>query len=91
MTTALDLVKARLNRADDALDDYLSARIEAAADDLQAMGVPLDLYDTADTVFLADYVCWSYLNRDKQDGMPQWLRLMIRERWLKNRGDNGAT
>ena len=54
MDTVLQLIKVRLNRADTALDDYLSTRIEAARDELEYKGVSLNLTMTEDCVFLAD-------------------------------------
>lgn len=91
MDTVLQLIKVRLNRADTALDYYLSTRIEAARDELEYKGVSLNLTMTEDCVFLADYAAWQYLNRDKAGAMPEWLRLALRERFLRNRGDGNAT
>ena len=91
MDTVLQLIKVRLNRADSALDGYLSSRIGAARDELEHKGVSLDLTVTEDCVFLADYAAWQYLNRDKAGAMPEWLHLALRERFLRNRGDGNAT
>lgn len=91
MNTVIELIKARLNRADSALDAYLFSRAEAARDDLAHMGVPINMASTADCMFMADYVSWQYLNRDKAGAMPEWLRLALRERFLRNRGDGNAT
>ena len=91
MDTVLQLIKVRLNRADTALDDYLSTRIEAARDELEHKGVSLNMTMTEDCVFLADYAAWQYLNRDQAGAMPEWLRLALRERFLRNRGDGNAT
>lgn len=90
MTVALAMVKARLNRlpGDTTLDDYLTARIESTVDDLTGIGI--DLTETADDLMLVvDSTVWSYQNRDKAAGMPDWLRLRRRERWLRN-GGGGA-
>lgn len=83
--TALALVKARLNRlaSDTTLDGYLNARIEAATSELARTGIRIDETDPRDIVFLADIVVWQYQNRDKPGGMPDWLRLVRRERWLQ--------
>lgn len=84
--TALGLVKARLNRmaSDTALDDYFSQRIEAAEAELENTGISLT--DSADDLMLVvDYTVWQYQNRDQAGGMPEWLRLRRRERWLKQR------
>ena len=91
MDTVLQLIKVRLNRADTTLDYYLSTRIVAARDELEHKGVSLNLAVTEDCVFLADFATWQYLNRDKAGAMPEWLRLALRERFLRNRGDGNAT
>lgn len=86
----LEIVKARLNRlaSDTSLDDYLRKRIEAADAELARVGIKLVAGNVDDEVLLADYVVWRHQNRDKNTGMPEWLRLARRERWLKERGNN---
>lgn len=86
---ALEMIKARLNRLDTLLDSYLTARIEAAVTDLERTGIRLD-DSLADLMLVVDYVCWEYANRDKPSGMPDWLRLRRRERWLCERREAGA-
>ena len=81
---ALALVKTRLNRlqSDTTLDDYLTARINGAAAELEAIGI--HLADTADDLLLlVDYTVWQYQNRDAPGSMPDWLRLRRRERWIR--------
>jgi len=82
--TVLKLVKARLNRApgDTLLDEYLTARIEAADAELTNNGITLDEDSAEDAMLLVDTVVWQYLNRDNMAGMPEWLRLRRRERFL---------
>ena len=90
MTVALQMVKARLNRlpGDTTLDEYLTASIAATVDDLTGIGI--DLTDSTDDLMLVvDSTVWSYQNRDKPGGMPDWLRLRRRDRWLRN-GVTGA-
>ena len=89
-TTVLEIVKARLNRLafDTSIDDYLEKRIEAADAELARIGIKLIAGNVDDEVLLADYVVWRYQNRDKNTGMPEWLRLARRERWLKERGSS---
>lgn len=85
--TALSLIKARLNRleSDTTLDEYLTARLSAACAELEKTGITLD--DGADDLMLAvDYTVWQYQNRDKPGGMPDWLRLRRRERWVQEVG-----
>ena len=89
--TAMALVKTRLNRpsTDTSMDEYLMTRIEAAADELAGAGIKLT--DTSgDLMLLVDTTVWQYANRDKNAGMPDWLRLKRRERWLQEQRGNGA-
>ena len=87
---ALELVRARLNRLGvSLLDDYLRTRITAAVQRLTRLGITLT--DSADDLMLVvDYTVWEYQNRDKGEAMPQWLRLVRRERWLKTDGGGSA-
>ena len=86
----LSIVKARLNRlaSDTTLDPYLTSRIEAAASELEGTGIHLVDNDPEDQVLLADFTVWQYNNRDKPGGMPEWLRLKRRERWLRDQTKN---
>lgn len=83
----LGLVLARLNRmpCDNALDDYLMHRIEAARGELARNGITLRKDSADDAMLLVDTVVWQYSNRDSGQGMPDWLRLKRRERWLAQR------
>jgi len=85
----LSLVKSRLNRlaSDTSLDEYLTARVTAAEKELEAIGIHLSADAPDDLMLLVDYTVWQYQNRDKPGGMPDWLRLKRRERWLRERGD----
>lgn len=87
----LQLVKVRLNRlpGDTTLDVYLSARIKAADAELTSVGILLEQGSTEDALLLTDIVVWQYGNRDNASGMPDWLRLRRKERWLQqtHRGD----
>lgn len=81
--TILAVVKGRLNmlESETDLDLYLTERIKAAIGELSEAGIHLR-NSSRDIVFVADYVCWQYSNRDKNEPMPDWLRLARRERWL---------
>lgn len=83
--SVLALVKSRLNRLQSytSIDDYLRARIEGAAIELQRQGVAITRAMN-DTMLLVDTVVWQYQSRDKGGAMPDWLRLRLRERWLMN-------
>ena len=82
--TALQMVKARLNRNDSNLDEYLAARITAAVTDLEKTGIVIT-DSVADMMLVVDYTCWAYANRDAQTGIPEWLKKRRRERWLNER------
>lgn len=84
---ALSLVKARLNRLDAALDDYLTARVLAAYDYLSGQGIHLDLDETGDLMLVVDTAVQQYSSRDSDKGEPEWLRYRRRQRWLRERGD----
>lgn len=91
ISTVLSIVKARLNRlADDTtIDDYLIKRINAADNELKHTGIIIDEADAEDLIFISDFVVWQYQNRDNPRGMPDWLRLRRRERFIQQlqRGD----
>lgn len=91
MASALDIMKARLNRTavDTPLDVYFRQRIAAAAAELEGNGISLT--DSADDLMLlVDYTVWQYQNRDSAGAMPEWLRLRRRERWLREKSTGGG-
>lgn len=82
----LTLVKARLNRlaGDTTIDSYLDQRIYAAEEKLNSMmPYPLQSTSVSDMMLLADYTVFQYQSRDKTSGEPEWLRMRLRERFLK--------
>ena len=81
---ALALVKHRLNRmpGDTSLDTYLGYRIDAVIEEIEGTGIILD-DGPEDLLFVVDTTVWEYQNRDSGAGMPEWLRLRRRERWLQ--------
>ena len=81
---ALALVKTRLNRlqSDTTLDEYLTARINGAAGELEGIGIRLT-DSPEDLMLLVDFTVWQYQNRDSAEQMPPWLRLRRRERWIR--------
>lgn len=83
-TAALALVKSRLNRlpGDTSLDDYLAARIDGAIQEIENTGIVLR-DDMNDLLLVVDYAVYMYQSRDKPGGMPDWLRLRRRERWMQ--------
>ena len=92
VSDVLRICKARLNRldTDTSPDEYLTQRIMAAAAEQERIGIPLG--DTVeDKMYLSDIVVWEYQSRDKPGGMPDWLRLKRRERWLSAQAHGGDT
>lgn len=88
LENALTLMKSRLNRlsTDTSLDETFTIRLQGAQEELNRM-FRQDLTDsTADLILLVDYTVWGYQNRDKSGAMPDWLRLKLRERFLKGGG-----
>ncbi len=85
--TVLGILKARLNRlpTDTSLDTYLKQRVAAADEKLASDGIHLIAARVADQVLLADYTAWQHNSRDQQTGMPRWLQLAVRERWLADK------
>lgn len=86
---ALNLVKDRMNRMRVATpdDEYIKTRIEAAARQLERNGIHLT-DSTDDLMLLVDMTVWAYQNRDKMTGMPEWLKMVRRERFLADRKIN---
>lgn len=90
----LTMVRARLNRvsggqgaAEDSLDEYLRSRISAAVEEMERMGIRLN-GRSGDNLLAADYVCWSYANREKAERMPEWLRIKLWERQMAEGRDD---
>lgn len=83
---ALELMKARLNRlpGDTSLDGLFVSLIQSSAAELAATGISLD-DSTRDLMLVVNTAVWHYQARDSQTGMPDWLRLQRRERWLNER------
>lgn len=84
MCTALAMMKARLNRlaGDTSLDEYFTARLMAAVNEIEGTGIELSA-STEDMMMAVDLAVYEYQNRDKQTGLPDWLRMRIKERWLR--------
>jgi len=83
--SSLELIKQRLGRLDTILDDQLMMRAQSAEMELTRKGIALQ-DDVEDLMLLVDYTVWSYQSRDQSGGMPQWLSLRIRERFISQKG-----
>lgn len=85
----LGILQTRLDRGGLAVPEsqleYWKQRVMAADAELERQGIHLQ-DDIDDNVFLADIVAWKINNRDKPGGMPDWLRLQMRERWISTKG-----
>lgn len=91
---AYALLQARMDRGGmpvpENLAEYWQTRMEAAAQELEQMGIHLE--DNAkDSALLADFTAYKLQNRDKPEAMPRWLRLELRERWLSQERGGHAT
>lgn len=86
---AYELVKARLDYicVPATTETYLRARIEAAAKRLEQNGIRLR-DTTDDLMLLCDMAVWEFQSRDKPGAMPEWLKIVRRERWLADRKAN---
>lgn len=85
VASALSLLKERLDRMpeDTSRDEYFTARIEQTIGELERKGIVLtDAMD--DLMLVVDHAAWNHANRDKQSGMPEWLRRKVIARWLNN-------
>lgn len=84
ISLALPLVKTRINRlaSDTSLDGYLTSMITGVMQQMAKIGITLDAASADDLFLLVDWAVWQYGNRDKAGGVPEWLRLRRRERWL---------
>lgn len=90
---ALPMLKTRLNRlsGDTALDETaLLPRLRGGVLALKRNGIRLT-DSTEDVCLLVDYAAWRYQNRDQPGEMPQWLRLLRRERFLTDPLEGGKT
>ena len=81
-------MKSRLNRlqTDVTLDEEFLKRLDAAQSELLTKGLHLIESDADDQLLVVDLACYRYLNRDQPGGVPDWLRLRIRERWFSTKG-----
>ncbi|MDO4564838.1 MAG: hypothetical protein Q4C04_04420 [Clostridia bacterium] len=90
----LEIVKSRMDRGGVTVPPiqlaYWLQRIEAAAQELERMGLALTDC-AADNVLLADYTVWKINNRDTTGEMPSWLRRALRNRWLGAEVSTDAT
>lgn len=86
--TALQMLKTRLNRNAPALDEYFTNLLLAEVQKLGDNGIHLN-DSMQDIMLLVDMAAWRYNNRDKPGAMPEWLRLLRRERWLADHGKEG--
>lgn len=85
VASALSLLKDRLDRMpeDTSRDEYFTVRVEQSIAELERPGIVLtDAID--DLMLVVDHAAWNHANRDKQSGMPEWLRRKVIARWLNN-------
>lgn len=84
-TLTLGIVKSRLGIVVTTQDTYLTQLVNSSyAKLVNQMGIVYDETRFDHATLLADYAVWRYQNRDSTTGMPQWLRLEIRELYLSS-------
>lgn len=91
----LGIVKARLGIVVATQDAYLTQLVKSSyAKLVNQMGIVYNETRFDHVTLLADYAVWRYQNRDSSAGMPQWLRLEMRELYLSSHAQeiiNGTT
>lgn len=86
---AYELLKSRMDRAGlevpAPLQKSWKSRLREACSYLEGKGVKFDRNEDSipDNMLIADYAAWKLTNRDNSGAMPTWLRMEIRERFLK--------
>lgn len=80
--TILTMLRARLDEPPHELDEFLRSLIFGVIAELESTGIHIR-DDARDLMFVTDMTAWKYSCRDKAEGMPEWLRLARRERYLQ--------
>lgn len=80
--TILSMLRARLDEPPHELDDFLRGIIDGVIEELDASGIHIR-DNSRDIMFVTDMSAWKYSCRDKAEGMPEWLRIARRERYLQ--------
>lgn len=85
VASALQVLKNRLDRMPDDTrrDEYFTARIEQAIEELEQKGIRLN-DSVSDLMLVVDGAAWNHANRDKMTGQPEWLRKKTVGRWINN-------
>ena len=84
-TLTLGIVKSRLGIVVATQDAYLTQLVNSSyAKLVNQMGIVYNEARLDHATLLADYAVWRYQNRDSTAGMPQWLRLEIRELYISS-------
>lgn len=80
----LTLVKQRLGITSNARDIYLQHIIKGVIDNLTKIrGIALTPDRNDHLFFVVRYAVWEYQNKDKDAGMPIWLRLELNNIMMK--------
>ena len=85
MDEVLKLLKLDLGIAHDQRDDYFTALIASAEQELERKGVKLDLEQTDDKMLLSDYAAWLYRKRQEDVPLANNLRWRIMNRKTRAR------
>lgn len=89
MQRTKDLIKMRLGISTTIRDEYLSALLKAVISEVQSVqGIQVDLENSAEQMFVVDYVCYRYQNVGDLGGMPKHLYWRMKNLYLKSGGNN---
>lgn len=81
------LVKADIGMMSASRDEFFDKLIEGIVSELtEEKGIILDENNANHQMFIADYASWKFQNRDSNAGMPNYLRLRMRNLFLHSRG-----
>lgn len=75
----LMLVKARLGITKNIRDDYLKAIINGVINEMETKGLSLDFDNPYHLMFVVDFSCWRYENKDNHDGIPRHLQIRFHD------------
>lgn len=83
----LTLLKIDLGITHTARDNYFTNLIESTIQEIERKGVELDFTNVDDQMLVADYSAWVYRKRQEDVGMPQNIKLRLRNRIARKRSE----
>lgn len=78
LTTAIELVKARIGISSNVRDAYLTAIVQGVISELEReKGIILKEDNPHHLMFVVDYSAWRYENKGSESGMPRHLQFRM--------------